>query len=99
MKIEIEIPDWADERHIYVFAGIELLAFKHVDEAWKIKTSRCTMCGNCCRNFKGVDCEHLKQDGTRWVCGLGLARPISCSFSAGSSRYEGCSEKFEVVNG
>jgi len=28
MKIEIELPDWCDERHIYVVAVTELVAYK-----------------------------------------------------------------------
>lgn len=61
-RIEIDIPDWAKERHIYVFAGDELLAFKEIRTVHhegkhisirqktliKDHDGRCTGCGSCC---------------------------------------------------
>lgn len=60
--IKVEIPEWAKERNIYVFAGRELLASqevlithqdgKHVPVRQplmiKPEDGRCTGCGSCC---------------------------------------------------
>lgn len=63
VKIELEIPEWAENRRISVFAGSELLAQKDVivkfnketkkhdiiiHQPLKIKIGRCTGCGDCC---------------------------------------------------
>jgi len=52
MRIEIELPDWVDERHIYIMAGVELAAYKEAQETtWHVKTKRCVQCGRCCLNL------------------------------------------------
>ena len=65
MKIELDIPKWAKGKHIYVFAGRELLVQldylikfidgKHVGsyDVLKIKPEdgRCTGCGTCCETL------------------------------------------------
>lgn len=51
MRIELDLPDWVDERNIHIFAGIEEVARKHKDAPWEIKISRCSMCGRCCRKL------------------------------------------------
>jgi len=63
MKIEFEIPDWAENRRISIFAGSELLAQKDVIIKFnketkkhdiieypsiKVKIRRCSGCGDCC---------------------------------------------------
>ena len=106
MKIEFELPDWAEERGIYIFAGIEKLGYKFPDEKLYIKTSRCNMCGKCCMNLKThshpiVDgkCIHLKKEvgnNPRWLCRLGLNRPFGCGLGTPSNMPE-CTEKYEVV--
>jgi len=83
MKITLEIPDWTSERDIYIFAGIESVAYKKFDgDKFNVKTSRCDMCGKCCADpplkFKKVDgmCEYYnKYTG----CSLGILRPFGCS--------------------
>ena len=46
MRIEIEIPDWSLEHHLYILSGIEPVAIKYLEEnEWKIKTGRCRQCG------------------------------------------------------
>lgn len=61
-SITFTVPDWARDRHIYVFAGVELLADyqvrivhrdgEHVPvrQPLRIKTDggRCNGCGSCC---------------------------------------------------
>lgn len=88
MKIEIEIPDWAKERHLYLLAGIELVAYKDQESKdWFIKTERCNSCGKCCMNLvddgqytldKNKNCIYLKADGEKWICSLGASRPLPC---------------------
>ncbi|MFQ5822253.1 MAG: hypothetical protein ACE5I5_19920 [Candidatus Heimdallarchaeota archaeon] len=46
--IRIEIPEWAKERHIYVFAGSEPLAIKLHGRKLVVKKVRCNWCGKCC---------------------------------------------------
>ena len=59
MRIELDLPDWVDERNIRVkadenndvqiLAGIELVAVKnHAHDYWRVKVGRCNMCGDCC---------------------------------------------------
>ena len=88
MKIEIELPDWVDERNIYVLAGIELAAYKNFNsEKWHVKSVRCDRCGKCCMQLKGTqypkkengDCLHLASDGALFTCSLGPMRPLPCN--------------------
>jgi hypothetical protein len=85
MKLELELPDWCNERHIYVLAGIELVAFKQYGKDWtRIKTVRCNECGECCKDIKtmpcGADgyCIYSEQQGEVRVCSLGVKRPFVC---------------------
>ena len=68
MKIELELPEWTDERHIFVVAGEEPVAYRMrtvdaegvVTYRWYYKTGRCNLCGKCCMNLRkdwiwGVD--------------------------------------------
>ena len=62
MRIEFEVPEWAMGKHIYIFAGMELLGDKQVRVIHKdgkhatyylplrIKPAdgRCSGCGDCC---------------------------------------------------
>jgi hypothetical protein len=54
LKIEIEIPDEYEERDIFIFAGIDIVArrFKRI-EKWEIKTIQCSRCGKCCKTMTG----------------------------------------------
>jgi len=103
------LPDWTEERHLRVFAGIELVAEKLHGESWKVKVSRCSGCGHCCENFnypgtlmglpinEDGSCGHLVRDGHKRICGLGNARPFSCSTGKGLDRYKGSTERFREV--
>jgi hypothetical protein len=64
MKIEIEVPDWADKQELYLHTyEFELVAirrnydysFDKWDDSknakWYVKTSRCNKCGECCRHI------------------------------------------------
>jgi len=92
MKITIAIPDWADERHIRILAGIELAAVKLAHENfWRIKETRCDQCGKCCQGFTqgkhffdviNGDCEHLRDKPgptDQKECAIAINRPHACS--------------------
>ena len=75
MRISFDVPDWAVERHITVFAGQELIAaVPFGSKKLRLKTQRCAWCGKCCE-----PCDHLKQDGSKMVCDLGIDRPFRCA--------------------
>lgn len=92
MKITLDIPDWADERHIRILAGIELVAFKLAQEDhFKVKDVRCDWCGDCCTGFTqekhffnvtdNGECEHLQKADRfgRRVCSVAINRPHACT--------------------
>lgn len=72
MKIEFDVPEWALGRHIYIFAGAELLGkketkvvhedgkhvFKYLPIKIKPADGRCNRCGNCCEST-GFSRSHL----------------------------------------
>ena len=88
MRIELDLPDWVDERHIRIYAGIELAAIKRSHEDfWRVKDVRCQQCGECCTNIKnhvlptnnGVCIYLVDEPGTgRKKCDIALHRPRHC---------------------
>ena len=106
MRIVIELPSWAEERNIFIFAGIELLAQKLAnEETVRQKVSRCNWCGKCCQRLSGahpfptVDnvCVHLKREPgleEKYLCGLAINRPLGCSL--GEPGGADCSITYEV---
>ena len=108
MKIILDIPDnlidSQNERNLYLFAGMEMIAFKTRGDKWKIKTKGCLMCGECCKHltkrhpFPVIDdkCIHLINPpgyGDKWICGLGIYRPFACAISNSKEKY--CKVKYE----
>lgn len=102
MSIEFELPEWSIGKHIYIFAGTELLGFKeciishdihknHIITYKKLrikpKDGRCTGCGECCKG-----CTFLRPDG----CSFKGWIPFSCAKSI-CSPYKGCTERLEEV--
>ena len=89
MQIILDLPDWCDERHIYILAGIELAAYKHQGQAWRVKDGRCVQCGDCCTGHKpghpfmeiafDGKCMQLVPDGTKILCAKGEYRGLHCS--------------------
>lgn len=89
MKITLTLPDWVDERHIYILAGVELVAYKHFGEKWKVKKNRCVQCGECCTGHKQgnphmeIDkdgtCIYLIPDGEKQICGKVEYRGFNCA--------------------
>lgn len=101
------LPDWATERSLYVFAGIELVAVKRKDDVWRIKTVKCNWCGKCCMNLKNhgfptIDgtCIHLKKQlnnkQDQYLCALGLQRPFGCCIGTGS-KVPDCTEEYKEL--
>lgn len=91
----IDLPEWAEGKNLYIFAGIETVAYKYLNRPLKVKTSRCDQCGDCCRNIKGdyppqTDgvCDHLKDN----ICSLGVLRPFTCGFP--NEKFE-CAERYD----
>jgi hypothetical protein len=88
LKIEIEIPDEYEERDIFIFAGIDIVArrFKRI-EKWEIKTIQCSRCGKCCKTMTGRSfpfstpdgCKYLIKSGNEFLCGLSYYRPNGCA--------------------
>ncbi len=76
--IQLEVPEWAEGRHIYIFAGREVVARKLIDKPFEIKTVRCNLCGECChhvssswpfgRNEEGA-CAKLKYERVKHADG------------------------------
>ena len=98
MKIELDLPDWVDERHIRIFAGIELVAFKSATkDFWKVKVDRCIQCGECCSNLKKhhlptIDgrCVHLVDEPgvpDKKRCNIALRRPRTCGDDPKSCKH------------
>ena len=86
MKITFDLPDWVDERHIRVFAGIEQVARKLKDQPPEVKVVRCALCGKCCPNCDYLEERHgYKQPTGEWakMCSLNEDRPQSCGNSDG----------------
>ena len=87
MKIEIDLPDWVEERRLVILAGIECVASKEPSENyWKIKETRCNQCGMCCFDYPptpyGVDgegkCNKLRFDHGKWECLARTEKPYNC---------------------
>ena len=113
MKIELDLPDWTEERAIYIMAGIELVAYKIPGQKWKIKTGRCNQCGKCCMNLRKTHpfpvingrCVYLVREPgkeERYRCGLGIQRPFGCCVGVltGSDAFQKipeCTETFEEI--
>lgn len=102
MRITFDLPDWVDERHIRVFAGIEEVARKLKGRPPEVKVVRCILCGKCC-----VGCQYLKerkgykQPNGKWamMCSLNEGRPQSCANNDGFP--EECSivwQKSDIVH-
>ena len=108
MKFEIEIPEWASNRNIYVFAGTNVLyrfyKMREKDEFIGYRREKviipCQRCGTCCG-----DCEFLKWepgDAKIAKCGFkfppdnGLDIPFSCAKAIGEGTRPECKVKIET---
>ena len=105
VRIELELPDWANRSNLWILSDIEPIAYKLKDGSWMVKSDRCRMDGQCCTKhtapfpFDTIDgqCIYLKKepgDNELWRCGLGLFRPFQCCVGGGD---ENCSVKYEEV--
>jgi hypothetical protein len=74
IKIEFKVPEWAIGKHIYIFAGSELLGIKesriyhkngehirtYLPLKIKMEDGRCNGCGDCCNLLSTKDSLFLK---------------------------------------
>lgn len=110
MKIEIEIPEWAQDRNILVLAGFEFIGcipLKKGNSNYLMKTERCGRCGECCKmpylaNLKlplkeNGECEFLTQEDGLFSCGLGSTKPLACV--CGEPKAPGCKTNWETYHG
>jgi len=103
MKVNLDLPKWVEERHIRVFAGIEEVAKKLKGKHWQVKTSRCNMCGECCKDVSdnwrfgratNGWCLKLVYYANEYRCGID--RPFTCC--AGDQAGEDyCSVEWKVI--
>ena len=105
MRIELELPDWANRSNLYILSETEPVAYKFKDGAWMVKVRQCRMDGRCCMIHSSAfpfplnngRCIYLKKEvgnNDRWRCSLGLFRPFQCCVGAGD---ESCSVKYEAI--
>lgn len=104
MRIELDLPDWVEERHIRIFAGIEEVAKKLHGKPWQIKVARCDMCGKCCmdvpdnwrfgRDEKTGWCKNLVYYANEYRCGID--RPFGCC-AGDDSEEDYCSIEWQEV--
>lgn len=102
-------PEWAKDTRIIVIAGRETLAeYNPGIKELKIKTKRCTGCGECCLSLVpnstadihwGADdegkCKKVYKDGRMWRCGAGVDMPMRC-FPDPSINTPSCEMEFLV---
>jgi len=82
------LPDWVGGDHsVMLLSGLELVAYKHPKEDWKIKKVRCNQCGQCCHDtpvghtpFGSKDdvCNMLEFESGKFHCRAGFKRPYKC---------------------
>lgn len=85
-------PEWSKGQQFVIMSGRETLAeYSASTKILKVKTGRCTGCGECCLALEpnskadihwGTDdegkCKKLYQDGAMWRCGAGVDMPWKC---------------------
>ena len=107
MRIELDLPDWVENKNIYVFANFELAARKITGKEWEVKIGRCNHCGECCKHYydrKGVlpttkkgGCKNLEQRADGWWCKTRI--PISCLVSNLNPKADyPCSVKWKTID-
>ncbi|MHA2136289.1 MAG: hypothetical protein ACW99J_20710 [Candidatus Thorarchaeota archaeon] len=78
-KVIFEIPEWAEERHLFLLAGQECIAMQYAGEDdIYIKTGQCVHCQQCCLGF---ECEHASPKGCKLVAS-GKERYVNCCIDA-----------------
>lgn len=107
MKLEIDLPDWCDERHLYFFAGQECFAYRlYPENILYLKTERCSVCGNCCRGQNPIlpnigpsgSCIYLGAAGVDNECGLNVGdKPFRCCIDVHKPKTPGCTIEHKVV--
>lgn len=91
-RVTVELPDWVDERHIRIFAGIEEVARRLHGQPLKVKAVRCDMCGKCCMGVRD-DWAHGKDPKTGWCAKLKYyANEYRCDAPGGRPFYCCCGD-------
>jgi hypothetical protein len=95
MRITLDLPNWATDRTLRIFAGLEFVAGKlPTDTKWKVKTARCNRCGACCKNLdegRGNDIFPLKNDGAcSYLVKDGPGEIYSCSLAGSGNMPFAC---------
>lgn len=88
MRVELDLPDWVDERRVVILAGVEEVAHYEPTGGWKIKTGRCSRCGKCCG-----PCEYLNENR----CSLNARMPWECLTSDGVDTVKECTVTWRTV--
>jgi len=91
---EFELPDeWYEEQGIHIMWGGEHMAmYQPWNDIWRVKTARCSRCGDCCRK---VGCPHLNEHN---LCSLGVERPWFCCVSMEQRQIPNCTISYKEVN-
>ena len=89
--IDLDIPDHAKEKRIYIFLGRECYGIQEPNGDLFIKKVRCNMCGKCCmdigetwglgtKKIDGIVCCKYLNKGLKgeWTCGANGIAPFSC---------------------
>ena len=110
MKIVLDVPEWAMQRRIAVFAGVEMLAEWHPlqdKDNLLVKVDRCNQCGDCCRGvnltnsptLKSImgQCIYLAPNGDKWDCTIASNRPIACMYDPTKENMPNCSITYKKV--
>jgi len=107
MKLTVDLPDWCDERNVYIMAGIELAGYKlYGRNEVMVKSVRCNMCGECCMNLpkrypvdKTEDGKCIHFDTKTKLCLIPIERSRLCDRcdpNMNSEPKEYCAIRYKV---
>lgn len=89
--MELKIPEWGEDRFVFILLGRECyMVYDPLAGAWYRKVTRCNKCGKCCLGPFREDwpfgtqiidgeeyCGGIKKAGDEWFCEASIA-PFSC---------------------
>jgi len=83
MQVNTELPGWVEGRRLHLIAGRETVAIFEPGSGWRVKTVRCNLCGECCREpgqnwplgtqlIDGIEyCSGVRKVGDEFSCETG----------------------------
>lgn len=80
--LKVKIPNWAVNKHLYVFAGTELLAYQDVytlQTVVKGDSGRCSGCGECCEDGNPFN-PHQWEEFIKRVGNYSYSQKLPCPF-------------------